>query len=88
MWYQFEPWQATTIGFLRYAFPEPLSGSEVATVWIYDIAALMAVDLAKMVYKLLSNREEGMSWRHFCTHIWLQKITLFGRWSSFVGFAA
>jgi len=36
-----------------YAFPEPLSGAECATVWIYDIAALVAVDLAKMVYKFI-----------------------------------
>ena len=28
---------------------------ECVTVWVYDIAALLAVDLAKMVYKRLSS---------------------------------
>eukprot|EP00435_Cladocopium_sp_Y103_P054673 s391_g17.t2 len=36
-----------------YAFPEPLSLGECVTVWVYDIAALLAVDLAKMVYKFI-----------------------------------
>ena len=31
-----------------YAFDEPLDWQECATVWAYDLVALLAVDLAKM----------------------------------------
>ncbi|CAK9101015.1 Probable plasma membrane ATPase (PAT2) (Proton pump) [Durusdinium trenchii] len=36
-----------------YAFPEPLDAQECLIVWAYDLCALLAVDLAKMVYKFI-----------------------------------
>ncbi|CAE7264577.1 patB [Symbiodinium natans] len=36
-----------------YAFPEPLDVGEVITIWIFDIVALIAVDLSKMMYKFI-----------------------------------
>nr|ACY78118.1 P-type proton ATPase [Symbiodinium sp. DZ-2009a] len=40
-----------------YAFPEPLDSSEIITIWVYDLLALLAVDLAKMVYKFIHEAE-------------------------------
>jgi len=38
-----------------YAFADPLSWSEVGTIWLYDIIVLFVVDFTKMAYKLISN---------------------------------
>jgi len=38
-----------------HVFEEPLDGQEAATIWVFDIAALFIVDIAKMLYKFIFN---------------------------------
>jgi len=40
-----------------YAFEDPLDWEECITIWIYDIAALFAVDIAKMAYKYINSAD-------------------------------